>query len=157
MAEERVLGVDPGLAATGYAVVAGSTQGFRVLTAGTVRTRPNTPLPERLGAIYDALAQVVEAFQPQAVALEEVYLARNAPSAMATAEVVGVVKLLARGRDLHTFAPRQVKRWICGSGAAPKEQMIRMVEDLAQVQELGPDHAADAVAVAICALLERSK
>ncbi|MFH1609347.1 MAG: crossover junction endodeoxyribonuclease RuvC [Candidatus Bipolaricaulota bacterium] len=158
LAEKRVLGVDPGLSATGYAVVAGAGQRFSVLEAGTIRTRPGTPLPERLGLIHDALVQAIATFDPRAVAVEEVFLGRNAPSAMATAEVIGIVKLLARGRDLRTYPPRQVKKWICGNGSAPKEQMISMVASLITGGRLPvdrwSDHAADAVAIALCAFFE---
>jgi len=155
----RILGVDPGLSATGYAVVAGKGgRRFSVLDAGTIRTRPGTPLPERLGLIHDTLAQAIVAFDPRAVAVEEVFLARNAPSAMATAEVIGIVKLLARGRELRSFPPRQVKKWICGNGSASKEQMLAMVKALVSgdgaAMEKWSDHAADAVAIALCAFFE---
>lgn len=151
----RVLGVDPGLSATGYAVVEDQGRGFSVLAAGTVRTQPGTVLPERLGRIHDVLSAAIAVHDPQTVAVEEVFLARNAPSAMGTAEVIGVVKLLARGRELRSFPPRQVKKWICGNGSAPKEQMLAMVKAL--VSGDGPematwsDHAGDAVAIALCA------
>ncbi|MGD9840741.1 MAG: crossover junction endodeoxyribonuclease RuvC [Candidatus Bipolaricaulis sp.] len=151
----RVLGVDPGLSATGYAVVERRGRAFAVLDAGTIRTQPGIPHPERLGRIHDALAAALIAYGPQTVAVEDVFLARNAPSAMATAEVIGVVKLLARGRELHSFPPRQVKKWICGNGAAPKEQMLAMVKALvssdATAMEEWSDHAGDAVAIALCA------
>ncbi|MCR4391456.1 MAG: crossover junction endodeoxyribonuclease RuvC [Candidatus Acetothermia bacterium] len=148
----RILGVDPGLTATGYAVVAGGVRP-ELLSAGTIRTRASVPVPDRLSAIHGKLAEVIAAYDPTGVAVEEVYLARNAPSAMATREVVGVVKLLAQGRRLYTFAPREVKKWICGSGSAPKDQVIHMVQSLVG-EKVGSDHAADALAIAICALLE---
>jgi crossover junction endodeoxyribonuclease RuvC len=151
----RVLGVDPGLSATGYAVVERRGRAFAVLVAGTVRSGPRMVLPERLGQIHDALAAAIVAYDPQAVAVEEVFLARNAPSAMGTAEVIGIVKLLARGRELRSFPPRQVKKWICGNGSAPKEQMLAMVQALVSgdrgAMEQWSDHAADAVAIALCA------
>ncbi|MCX7750965.1 MAG: crossover junction endodeoxyribonuclease RuvC [Candidatus Bipolaricaulota bacterium] len=152
----RVLGVDPGLAATGYAVVAGRRDGFSVLTAGTIRTKPDTPLPERLGEIHDRLQAALAAFDPHGVAVEEVFLARNAPSAMGTAEVIGIVKLLARGRFLRAYPPGVVKKRICGNGSAPKEQMLAMVRALVggKGAEGWSDHAGDAVALALCALFE---
>ncbi|MBC7220953.1 crossover junction endodeoxyribonuclease RuvC [Candidatus Bipolaricaulota bacterium] len=151
----RVLGVDPGLSATGYAVVEARGRRFSVLAAGTIRTQPGTGLPERLGHIHDALVQTIATYEPQAVAVEEVFLARNAPSAMGTAEVIGIVKLLARGRELRAFPPRQVKKWICGNGSAPKEQMLAMVKALVsgdgEAMAKWSDHAGDAVAIALCA------
>ncbi len=149
----KVLGVDPGLTATGYALVAGNSGDFRLLAQGTVRTRAGELLPERLGRIHRTLAQVIETWDPEALALEEVYLARNAPAAMFTVQVCGVVLLLAQGRRIFTYAPRQVKRQICGNGAASKEQVMRMVSHLLG-EDLATDHAADAAALALCALLE---
>ncbi len=151
----RILGVDPGLAATGYAVVAGDGGKFSVLEAGTIRTDPREPLPERLAKIHDVLAGALDRFDPHGVAVEEVFLGQNAPSAMATAEVIGVVKLLARGRTLRTYPPRQVKKWICGNGSAPKEQMLAMVKAVVGGEgSRWSDHAGDAIALALCALFE---
>ncbi|MBC7097614.1 crossover junction endodeoxyribonuclease RuvC [Candidatus Bipolaricaulota bacterium] len=150
----RVVGVDPGLSACGYGVVEGSKEGLRPLVFGTVRTRSDSPLPSRLAKIHRELGRVIQAYQPDAVAVEEVYLARNAPSAMLTAQVVGVVKLLAEGRLLKSYSPREVKKWVCGSGSAPKCQMIHMMEHLLSTRDLGSDHAADALAVAVCALFD---
>lgn len=151
----RVLGVDPGLTATGYGVVEEEDEGLRPVARGTVRTSSKAPLPDRLAKIYHALRQVVEEYRPDAVAVEEVYLARNAPSAMLTAQVLGVVKLAAHGCELRSYVPREIKKWICGNGSAPKDQMIRMMEHLLSTRELGTDHAADALAVAVCALFDR--
>lgn len=149
----KVLGVDPGLTATGYAVVAEVEGSFRLLTQGTVRTRSDDPLPERLAKIHGELAKVVKEWDPEGLALEEVYLARNAPAAMFTVQVVGVVLLLGQGRRIFTYSPRAVKRKICGNGAAPKQQMMHMVAHLLG-ENPGTDHAADAAALALCALLE---
>lgn len=152
----KVLGVDPGLTATGYAVVAEDGGSFRLLAEGTVRTKARDPLPDRLSHIHQELAQVVRAWDPWAVALEEVYLARNAPSAMYTVQVTGVVLLLAQGREIFWYAPREVKRWICGNGGAAKEQVWHMVAHLLGCRP-GSDHAADAAALALCALLEAQR
>lgn len=149
----RVLGVDPGLTATGYAVVEELSGRFRLLAQGTVRTRASDPLPERLGQIHRELAQVVNTWNPSALSLEEVYLARNAPSALFTVQVCGVVLLLGQGRRILIYSPRVVKRKICGTGAASKEQMMGMIASLLGEPPL-TDHAADAAALAICALLE---
>lgn len=157
----RVLGVDPGLSATGYAVVEGRERGCSVIAAGTIRTHPKMVLPERLGRIHDVLSAAIVAHDPQTVAVEDVFLARNAPSAMGTAEVIGVVKLLARGRELRSFPPRQVKKWICGNGSAPKEQMMAMVKALVsgdgEAMAKWSDHAGDAVAIALCAFFARDR
>ena len=147
--------MDPGLTATGYGVVEEVAGSLRPLARGTIRTSTRAPLPDRLAKIYQALREVVESYRPDAVAVEEVFLARNAPSAMLTAQVLGVVKLAAQGRELRSYAPREIKKWICGNGSAPKDQMIRMMEHLLSTRDLGTDHAADALAVAVCALFDR--
>ncbi|MGB9758129.1 MAG: crossover junction endodeoxyribonuclease RuvC [Candidatus Bipolaricaulaceae bacterium] len=149
----KVLGVDPGLGATGYAVVAEVDGGFRLVAQGTVYTKKGDPLPERLAQIYEELAKVVENWDPEGLALEEVYLGKNAPAAMFTVEVCGVVLLFGRGRKIFTYSPREVKRRICGTGSAPKEQMMGMIAHLLG-EAPRSDHAADAAALALCALLE---
>jgi len=147
--------VDPGLTATGYGVVEEVGGVFRVLARGTVRTSSRSPLPDRLQKIYRVLRETVEKYQPDWVAVEEVFLARNAPSAMLTAQVLGVVKLAAQGHKLRSYAPREIKKWICGNGSAPKGQMVAMMEHLLDTPGLSSDHAADALAVAVCALCDR--
>lgn len=152
----KVLGVDPGLTATGYAVVAEEARGFRLLTQGTIRTKSTEPLPERLAKIHEEVQRVVRAWDPEALALEEVYLARNAPAAMSTVQVCGVILLLGKGRSIFTYPPRAVKRRICGTGGAPKDQMMQMIAHLLG-ERPATDHAADAAALALCALLEMDR
>ncbi|MCD6321034.1 crossover junction endodeoxyribonuclease RuvC [Candidatus Bipolaricaulota bacterium] len=151
----RALGVDPGLSATGYGVVELQGRSFRLLEKGTVRTKPKDPLPERLWRILTALEEVSRRHEPQLVAVEEVFLAKNLTAGMLTAQVAGVVKLLARGRELRVYSPREVKKRITGNGAAPKEQVIGMVEHLLGIKGLRSDHAADALALALCAVFDR--
>jgi len=150
----RVLGVDPGLTATGYGIVEANGDQFVTIAAGTVRPPAKASLPDRLGDIHTQLMELIETFDPRVVAVEEVYLARNAPSAMLTAQVLGVVKLCARGCDLRSYAPREIKKWVCGTGAAPKEQMMGMMAHLLKLREVPGDHAADALAVALCAIMD---
>ncbi len=147
--------MDPGLSATGFGVVEGVETNFRLVAKGTVRTNPRDPLPQRLRAIFSALKVVVEEYKPRIVAVEEVFLAKNVSAGMLTAQVAGIVALLADGRDFFSFSPRQVKKFICGYGNAPKEQVLGMVEHLLGIDGLRSDHAADALALAVCALLSR--
>lgn len=146
--------MDPGLTATGYGVVEACGDAMRPLHSGTVRPPSRDALPERLATIYTELGQVIATYRPEVVAVEEVYLARNAPSAMLTAQVLGVIKLAACGCRLRSYAPREVKKWVCGTGSAPKEQMMGMMAHLLGVATLPSDHAADALAVALCALMD---
>ncbi len=150
----RALGVDPGLTATGFGVIETDGDGFWVLISGTDRPPKDAPLPDRLASVYACVCQVVEDFRPDVVAVEEVFLARNVPSAMLTAQVLGVVKLAAVGRRLRSYAPREIKKWVCGTGSAPKEQMMGMMGHLLGGYVPPSDHAADALAVALCALMD---
>jgi len=150
----RALGVDPGLTATGYGVIESDGERFSVLVAGTERPLKDAPLPERLASVHGCVCQVVEAFRPDVIAVEEVFLARNLPSAMLTAQVLGVVKLAAVGCRLRSYAPREIKKWVCGTGSAPKEQMMGMMGHLLGGYVTPSDHAADALAVALCALMD---
>lgn len=147
--------MDPGLSATGYGVVEGRGLDFRLLDKGTIRTKSRDPLPSRLHHIFSALKEVVEEHGPQVVAVEEVFLAKNVSAGMLTAQVAGIVALLADGREFYRFSPRQVKKFICGWGDAPKDQVLGMVEHLLGVRGLQSDHAADALALAVCALISR--
>ena len=151
----RALGVDPGLSATGYGVVEGKGVEFRLLARGTIRTSSREPLPARLRHIFAVLERIVREHEPHVVAVEEVFLAKNVSAGMLTAQVAGIVALLADGREFYSFSPRQVKKFICGYGDAPKAQVLGMVEHLLGIQGLGSDHAADALALAVCALLSR--
>ncbi|HID09115.1 TPA: crossover junction endodeoxyribonuclease RuvC [Candidatus Micrarchaeota archaeon] len=128
---------------------------FRLLDRGTIRTKAKDPLPKRLKTIFEALREVVEEHGPDIVAVEEVFLAKNVSAGMLTAQVAGIVALLAEGKEFLSFSPRQVKKFICGYGDAPKDQVLGMVEHLLGIRGLGSDHAADALALAVCALLSR--
>jgi crossover junction endodeoxyribonuclease RuvC len=148
-----VLGIDPGLASTGYGVVA--LRGGRqvALDGGVVSTATGVPLERRLVALHERLAAVVAEHRPDAVALEELYFGRNVTSALAVGQARGVAVLCAgqRGIPCFSYTPAQVKGAVCGHGRAGKEQVQRMVQALLALPEPPrPDHAADALAVALC-------
>ena len=149
-----VLGIDPGLANTGYGVVQRRGAGRLVaLDGGCVTTRAQTPAAERLARIHDAVAALISEHEPDVVALEALYFGANVHSALAVGQARGVVMLAAaqRGLACHDYTPQQVKGAVCGSGRAAKDQVQRMVQALLGLTELPrPDHAADALAVAIC-------
>ena len=148
-----VLGIDPGTASTGYGVV--EARGVRLVArdGGVIRTAPNRAPERRLAEIHARVGGLLDEHGPDAVAMEQLYFGRNARTAFAVGEARGVVLLAAgqRGIECRSYTPQQVKGAVCGSGAAAKEQVQRMVGALL---ELGsppePDHAADALAVAIC-------
>lgn len=153
-----VLGIDPGLASTGYGVVAARRAGGRgpaALDGGVIATPAGMPLERRLSEIHGAVEALLVEHEPDAMALEELYFGQNARSALAVGQARGVVLLAAgqRGVPCAGYTPQQVKAAVCGNGAAAKDQVARMVKALlALAQEPRPDHAADALAVAVCHL-----
>ncbi len=151
----RVLGIDPGLAITGYAVVEESGTDVQLLTVGVVRTPAKTPDPERLHTIYEELGQIIATYQPEASAVEELFFSRNVRTAMAVGQARGVtlLALANAGLPIAEYTPMQVKEAVTGYGNADKRQVQEMVRMLLNLEEIPrPDDAADAVAVAICYL-----
>jgi crossover junction endodeoxyribonuclease RuvC len=148
-----VLGIDPGLANTGYGVVSRQAGGFAALDGGVIQTSPGVPAEQRLAHIHAAVAELLGEHEPDAVALEELYFGQNVRSAFAVGQARGVVMLAAGQHAVPCsgYTPQQVKSAVCGSGRAEKAQVARMVMTLLGLLELPrPDHAADALAVAIC-------
>jgi crossover junction endodeoxyribonuclease RuvC len=148
-----VLGIDPGVANTGYGVVASRHGRLMALDGGVVETAPGLDAGRRLSAIHGRIGELLDAYKPDAVALEDVYFGANARSAFAVGQARGVVMLAAgeRGVACASYTPQQVKSAVCGNGRAAKDQVQRMVQTLLALTELPrPDHAADALAVAIC-------
>jgi crossover junction endodeoxyribonuclease RuvC len=148
-----ILGIDPGLASTGYGVV-GRRQGKLVaLAGGVIETRAGIPQERRLADIHAELDELIRAHEPVTVVLEELYFGQNVRTAFAVGHARGVVMLAAaqHGLACASYTPQQVKGAVCGNGRAPKDQVARMVKTLLGLaEEPRPDHAADALAVAIC-------
>jgi crossover junction endodeoxyribonuclease RuvC len=153
-----VLGIDPGLASTGYGVVAtgesaGGASRLVALGGGVIRTPGDRPHERRLAEIHGSVAALLDKHRPGAVALEELYFGQNARTAFAVGQARGVVMLAAGQREIPcaSYTPQQVKGAVCGSGRAGKEQVARMVKVLLGLAtEPRSDHMADALAVAIC-------
>jgi crossover junction endodeoxyribonuclease RuvC len=148
-----VLGIDPGVANTGYGVVAHGGGRLVALDGGVVETPAGSDTGARLAAIHRRVGEVMDDYRPDAVAVEDVYFGANARSAFAVGQARGVVVLAAGQRSIRcaSYTPQQVKAAVCGSGRAPKAQVQRMVQTLLSLPDLPrPDHAADALAVAIC-------
>ena len=148
-----VLGIDPGTANTGYGVVARRGARLVALDGGTIRTPARVDVGARLAAIYERVGELLDAYEPAAVAVENLYFGANVVSAFAVGQARGVVMLAAgqRGLPCASYTPQQIKAAVCGSGRAQKGQVQRMVQRLLSLAELpAPDHAADALAVAIC-------
>jgi len=158
----RVLGVDPALAgATGYGVIELAGSESRLLRFGAVKFPAREPFASRLCEIHRVIAELLEEFAPDAVAVESVFAALNMKTALKLAEIRGVVLLAAAQAAIpaHSYSPREVKASVAGYGAASKQQMQQMVSsllNLATVPE--PPDAADALAVALChAYLSRAR
>ena len=148
-----VLGIDPGTANTGYGVVARRGGRLVALDGGTVETDAALDQGARLAIIHARVVELLDEYRPGALAVEDLYFGTNARSAFAVGQARGVVILAAgqRGLPCSSYTPQQVKAAVCGSGRAEKGQVQRMVRRLLSLAELpAPDHAADALAVAIC-------
>ena len=150
-----VLGIDPGLAATGYGVVAQRGGRLVALDGGVIDTPARDAPTERLAAIYARLHDLLGEHAPAAMALEALYFGQNVRTAFAVGQARGVVLLAAGQRAVPCvdYTPQQVKSAVCGSGRAAKGQVQDMVQRLLGLSAPPrPDHAADALAVAICHL-----
>jgi crossover junction endodeoxyribonuclease RuvC len=148
-----VLGIDPGVANTGYGVVAQQRGRLVALDGGVVETAPALDAGRRLAAIHDRVGALLDEYRPDAVALEDLYFGANARSAFAVGQARGVVMLAAgqRGVPCASYTPQQVKQAVCGTGRAAKEQVARMVcTVLGLPDDPLPDHATDALAVGVC-------
>jgi crossover junction endodeoxyribonuclease RuvC len=148
-----VLGIDPGLANTGYGVVAQHRGRLVALDGGVIATPPGVDAARRLADIHAGVAKLMDDHKPDALAVEDIFFGVNARSAFAVGQARGVVMLAAGQRSIpcSSYTPQQVKGAVCGSGRAAKDQVQRMVQVLLALPELPkPDHAADALAVAIC-------
>jgi crossover junction endodeoxyribonuclease RuvC len=150
-----VLGIDPGLANTGYGVVARRDGRLLALDGGVVATPAGLALERRLARIAARIRELLGEHDCDAMALEQLYFGTNAQSAFAVGHARGVAMLAAgeRGVECSSYTPQQVKAAVCGSGRAAKDQVARMVQTLlALPHPPSPDHASDALAVAVCHL-----
>jgi crossover junction endodeoxyribonuclease RuvC len=148
-----VLGIDPGTANTGYGVVARHGARLVALDGGVIETAAGLDPGERLATIHARVGALLDEHRPDALAIEDLYFGTNARSAFAVGQARGVVILAAgqRGLPCCSYTPQQVKGAVCGSGRADKSQVQRMVQALLSLTDVPrPDHAADALAVAIC-------
>ena len=149
----RVLGIDPGTAACGYAIVHESAGRLRALDHGWFKT-PAGERPElRLKTIFERVQGLVEDFAPAAVAMEESFVGADARTALSVGQARGVVLVASAlaGVECAEYAPARVKQAVCGYGRAEKDQVQRMVKAILGMRsEPTPTHAADALAVAIC-------
>lgn len=147
------MGIDPGAANLGFGIVRVEGNHMVALDGGVVETTPDLPMERRLERIHRSLGELIAWHEPKAVAIESVYFGKNVLSATAVGQASGVAMLAAaqRGVSCFSYTPQAIKMAVCGSGAAGKSQVQKMVGTLLGLPEPpSPDHAADALAVAIC-------
>jgi crossover junction endodeoxyribonuclease RuvC len=150
-----VLGIDPGLAITGYGLVAGDGSELEPIAHGVLRTPANTPIPDRLCQLHAALLALLAQYRPDAAAVEELFFSTNARTAIMVGEARGValLALAQAGLPISEYTPLQVKQSVTGYGQADKRQVQEMVRLLLNLGDIPrPDDAADALAVAVCHL-----
>ena len=156
-----ILGIDPGLAHTGWGVVETRGSLVRARAYGCIASSADEPIDMRLGRIFREISQVIEAYGPTDLAIEKIFFGQNARSAIPTAQARGaaIAACAASGLTVGEYSPAEIKQAIVGTGAAEKEQVTYMVRHvLALDHDPKPDHAADALAAAVChAHLARSK
>lgn len=149
------LGIDPGTAIVGYAVVAARGDELSMLACDVITTPAGVPLAQRLQHIYRCLCEVITIYRPHEAAIEELFFAKNARTALTVGQARGVAMLaLANGGlSIAEYTPMQVKQAVTGYGSAKKEQVGEMVRILLRLTSIPrPDDAADAAAIAICHL-----
>lgn len=150
-----VLGIDPGLALTGYGILEESGNKFKLLECGCLRTPANTPQPERLMQIYNGVLEILQKHPVDVVAIEQLFFNTNVTTALSVGQARGVMILALAQQNIPIFeyTPLQVKQAVAGYGRADKVQVQRMVQSLLGLKEIiRPDDAADAVAICICHL-----
>jgi len=153
----RILGIDPGTIIMGYGVIESLEDEITLVDFGALNTPVRSPIGERLSYLYDTLSEIISRFQPDAVAVEQPFVAKNVHSAMAVGQAQAVAILVAakQGIPTYEYTPTQVKQRVADYGASSKGQIQEMVKlQLGLPQIPQPDDAADALAVALCHLQE---
>jgi len=148
-----ILGIDPGTAITGYGVVEARERRLQALDYGSITTPATLDLPQRLLELHRALSKIIGLWQPEGVAVEELFFNRNTRTAMAVGHARGVILLAAAqsGIPAWSYKPPEVKQAVVGYGKAEKRQVQEMIKLLLQLPVVPtPDDVADALAVAIC-------
>jgi crossover junction endodeoxyribonuclease RuvC len=150
-----ILGIDPGTAVTGYGVVRAGAP-HQLVECGVIRTRADRPLPDRLKDISDGVRELIARHKPEAMAVEDVFYARNVRTTLVLGHARGVILLAGAeaGLQIHEYPPSEIKKAVVGTGAATKTQVQFMVTKLLRLKSAPqPNDAADGVAAALtCAM-----
>jgi len=148
-----ILGIDPGLAITGYGLISINKRNIKLLDYGVITSGAKDAFGSRLHHLYQELTKIIKKYRPDEVAIEELFFAKNAKTALKVGQARGVAYLAAwQSKSIvREFTPLQVKQAITGYGFAPKQQIQRMIKLLLALKTVPkPDDVADALAIALC-------
>jgi len=154
-----ILGVDPGIADTGYGVISDDGGKISCLTYGSIKTSSKDDLITRLDILHRELDKIIKKYKPDVASIEELFFSKNVKTALVVGHARGVILLTFKQNNLKflEFKPSQVKQGVTCYGAANKSQVQKMVQMLLKLKEIPkPDDAADALAIAMCALNYKS-
>ena len=149
-----VLGIDPGLARTGFGVIESTGNNLKMITYGVIETAPSISTDSRLKEIFQEIKNLIKKYKPQKFSIEKIFFCKNEKTIIEVSEARGVVLLAACQNNLsiYEFTPLEVKCAIAGYGKADKKQVQKMIQILLKLEKVPrPDDAADALAIAICA------
>lgn len=150
-----VVGIDPGVATTGYGVVRDTRDGIEWVDYGIITTPPDMALAQRLLVLHQELQKIIQLHRPESSAVEKLFFQKNVTTAIAVGQARGVALLtLAENRiEVSEYTPLEVKQAVAGYGSADKKQVQYMVKAILNMEKIpSPDDAADALAIAICHL-----
>ncbi len=161
----KILGIDPGTATTGFGVIEQDSMGnVKLIEYGLVSTSKDLPHGDRLALIYDGITNIVSKHSPDVVAIERLFFATNALTAIAVGQAIGVIKLAIHrfATPVFDYAPMQVKLYVGGSGKADKKVMKQTIKKMFKIREKKGqkshfDDTADAIALALCHIHKTSK
>lgn len=148
-----ILGIDPGYAIVGFGILSAEKGGQRLVRCGAINTEAGVPMPQRLLRIAEDLEELITRFQPDVMAIEELYFNQNITTGIGVAQARGVIVMTAAklGVPIAEYNPSQVKQAVVGYGKAEKRQVMEMTKRLLRLPAVPkPDDAADAVAIALC-------
>lgn len=146
------MGIDPGSRVTGYGVIESERGQLRFISCGVIKTNTEYPFAHRLNEIFDGINEVIQLHDPDVSAVEDVFMAKNAMSALKLGQARGaaVVAAMQNGLQVYDYSPKKVKQAVAGYGQAEKVQVQNMVKVILGLSALPSSDAADALAVAIC-------
>lgn len=155
-----ILGIDPGTAMTGYGLIDCTKEKVKLIKHGSIKTINDHDSSFRLNLIYEEAKEIIKKYKPEVLAIESLFFSNNAKSASAVGQAIGVMKLAAeRGKiKVFEYPPLKIKMKLVGSGRAEKSEVQSKVRKYLRLRKIPrPNHAADALAAAICHWIEINK